>query len=53
MVTSSTTRALVVVFAPRAMAADALDRILDVTAERTLRYAHGAEVFRFIPSRSL
>lgn len=48
MVTRATTRALVVVFAPRAMSKAALDRILDVTAERVLRYAHGAEVFRSI-----
>lgn len=48
MVTPATTRALVVVFAPRAMSKPSLDRILDVTAERTLRYAHGAEVFRSI-----
>jgi DNA/RNA-binding domain of Phe-tRNA-synthetase-like protein len=48
MVTPRTTRALVVVFAPRAMSRAALDRILDATAERTLRYAHGAEVFRVV-----
>lgn len=48
MVTRSTTRAIVVVFAPRAMKRTELDRILDATAERSLRYAHGAEVFRAI-----
>ncbi len=48
MVTSSTTRALVVVFVPREVPRTALDRILDVTAERALRFAHGAEVFRQI-----
>lgn len=46
MVTPSTMRALLVVFAPRAISHANLDRILDATAERTLRYAHGAEVFR-------
>jgi DNA/RNA-binding domain of Phe-tRNA-synthetase-like protein len=48
MVTRTTTRALVVVFAPRAMKRTELDRILDATAERSLRYAHGAEIFRTI-----
>lgn len=46
MVTTSTTRALLVVFAPKAMTRGNLERIIDATAERALRYAHGAEVFR-------
>lgn len=48
MVTSKTMRALLVVFAPRGMSPANIDRILEMTAERTLRYAHGAEVFRDI-----
>jgi DNA/RNA-binding domain of Phe-tRNA-synthetase-like protein len=50
MVTPATTRALLVVFAPRGMSRDNIDRILDATAERALRYAHGAEVFRDVLS---
>jgi DNA/RNA-binding domain of Phe-tRNA-synthetase-like protein len=34
MVTTSTTRALVVVFAPTEIAQERLNRVLDVTAER-------------------
>jgi DNA/RNA-binding domain of Phe-tRNA-synthetase-like protein len=48
MVTPSTTRALLVIFVPREVPRTAIERVLDVTAERALRFAHGAEVFRQI-----
>lgn len=48
MVTPSTTRALLVIFVPREVPRTALERVLDITAERALRFAHGAEVFRQI-----
>lgn len=48
MVTPATTRALIVVFVPREVPRTALERVLDTTAERALRFAHGAEVFRQI-----
>jgi hypothetical protein len=47
-VTPSTTRALLVIFVPREVPRTAIERVLDVTAERALRFAHGAEVFRQI-----
>lgn len=46
MVTPATTRALIVVFVPREVPRTAIERVLDITAERALRFAHGAEVFR-------
>lgn len=52
MVTPSTTRALIVIFVPREVPRTALERVLDVTAERALRFAHGAEVFRQILAAS-
>jgi len=48
MVTPSTTRALLVIFVPREVPRTAIERVLDLTAERALRFAHGAEVFRQI-----
>lgn len=48
IVTASTTRALVVVFVPREVPRSAIERAIDITAERALRFAHGAEVFRQI-----
>jgi DNA/RNA-binding domain of Phe-tRNA-synthetase-like protein len=48
MVTASTTRALLVIFVPREVPRTAIERVLDTTAERALRFAHGAEVFRHI-----
>jgi DNA/RNA-binding domain of Phe-tRNA-synthetase-like protein len=48
MVTASTTRALVVIFVPREVPRTAIERALDTTAERALRFAHGGEVFRQI-----
>ena len=48
MVTPATTRALLVIFVPREVPRTAIERVLDVTAERALRFAHGAEVFRQI-----
>jgi DNA/RNA-binding domain of Phe-tRNA-synthetase-like protein len=47
-VTPSTTRALLVIFVPREVPRTALERVLDITSERALRFAHGAEVFRAI-----
>ncbi len=52
MVTSSTTRALLVIFVPREVPRTAIERVLDITAERALRFAHGAEVFRQILAAS-
>jgi DNA/RNA-binding domain of Phe-tRNA-synthetase-like protein len=43
MVTTSTRRLLVVVFAPRTFAADALGRVLGATIDRYTRYADGKE----------
>jgi DNA/RNA-binding domain of Phe-tRNA-synthetase-like protein len=48
MVTPSTLRALVVIFVPREVPRTAIERVIDITAERALRFAHGAEVFRHI-----
>lgn len=48
MVTPSTLRALVVIFVPREVPRTAIERVIDTTAERALRFAHGAEVFRHI-----
>ena len=51
MVTPATTKALVVVFVPREVPRTAIERIMDTTAERALRFAHAAEVFRrIVPS---
>jgi DNA/RNA-binding domain of Phe-tRNA-synthetase-like protein len=52
MVTSATTRALLVIFVPREVPRTAIERVLDMTAERALRFAHGAEVFRQIIAAS-
>jgi DNA/RNA-binding domain of Phe-tRNA-synthetase-like protein len=48
MVTPATTRALLVIFVPREVPRTAIERVIDTTAERALRFAHGAEVFRRI-----
>jgi DNA/RNA-binding domain of Phe-tRNA-synthetase-like protein len=48
MVTPETTRALVVIFAPRALEEAALARALDVTAERLVRYAGGRMTGRWV-----
>ncbi|MGE5816028.1 MAG: B3/4 domain-containing protein [Acidobacteriota bacterium] len=48
MVTRATSRVLLVIFVPREVPRTALERALDITAERALRFAHGAEVFRQI-----
>lgn len=48
MVTPKTTRALVVIFVPREVPRTAIERVIDTTAERALRFAHGAEIFRHI-----
>jgi DNA/RNA-binding domain of Phe-tRNA-synthetase-like protein len=48
IVTPASTRALVVIFVPREVPRTAIERVIDTTAERALRYAHGAEVFRHI-----
>jgi DNA/RNA-binding domain of Phe-tRNA-synthetase-like protein len=52
IVTPSTTRALVVIFVPREVPRSAIERTIDITAERALRFAHGAEVFRQIMTAS-
>lgn len=52
IVTSATTRALLVIFVPREVPRSAVERVLDITAERALRFAHGAEVFRQILAAS-
>jgi DNA/RNA-binding domain of Phe-tRNA-synthetase-like protein len=52
MVTPATARALLVIFVPREVPRTAIERVLDVTAERSLRFAHGAEVFRHIIAAS-
>jgi DNA/RNA-binding domain of Phe-tRNA-synthetase-like protein len=46
MVTLATSRALVVVFAPRAIEERALARVLDVTAERMREFTGGREAAR-------
>lgn len=48
MVTPSTRRALLVVFVPREVPRTAVERVVDITAERALRFAHGAEISRHI-----
>jgi DNA/RNA-binding domain of Phe-tRNA-synthetase-like protein len=52
MVTPATTRALLVIFVPREVPRTAIERALDMTAERALRFAHAAEVFRQIIAAS-
>jgi DNA/RNA-binding domain of Phe-tRNA-synthetase-like protein len=47
MVTTSTTRALLVVFAPRAVAAGTLSRVLDVTAARMTEFTGCREALRW------
>ena len=42
MVTTATTRALVVVFAPREMDARRLDRVVDLTAQRMHEFTGAA-----------
>jgi DNA/RNA-binding domain of Phe-tRNA-synthetase-like protein len=48
MVTTSTRRLLVVVFAPRTFGADALGRVLGETIDRYSRYADGKEIARWM-----
>ncbi len=48
MVTTETTRAMAVIFAPRALPVDAVVWALDLTSERTRTYAGGVERQRFI-----
>jgi len=48
MVTPATTRALIVVFAPHAALPDRLVRVLDLTAERIVRFAGGVERLRAV-----
>jgi len=48
MVTCATTRALVVVFAPRDAARGRLARVLDLTSERVARFTGGVERFRAV-----
>ena len=48
MVTPATTRALVVVFAPRAAARGRLARVLDLTSERVTRFTGGVERLRAV-----
>jgi DNA/RNA-binding domain of Phe-tRNA-synthetase-like protein len=48
MVTPATTQALLVIFVPREVPRTAIERVMDITSERALRFAHGAEVFRQI-----
>ncbi len=48
MVTPATTRALVVVFAPRDGARERLPRVLDVTSARVVRFAGGVERLRAV-----
>ncbi|MBI2219735.1 MAG: hypothetical protein HYU53_00820 [Acidobacteria bacterium] len=52
MVTASTLRALLVIFVPREVPRTAIERVIDTTAERALRFAHGAEIFRRIITAS-
>jgi len=52
MVTPATTRAILVIFVPREVPRTSIERVLDVTAERALRFAHGAEAFRRIIAAS-
>ncbi len=46
MITTATTDALVVIFAPRELGAPAIARALDITAERMTRFTGAAEVSR-------
>ncbi len=48
MVTPSTTRALAVIFVPRQLAVSQVERALDVTAARVIRFAGGREVARVL-----
>jgi len=48
MVTTAARRVLVVVFAPIAVTASAMTRVLDVTAQRLERWAHGRETWRWV-----
>jgi hypothetical protein len=41
-----------VIFVPREVPRSAIERTIDITAERALRFAHGAEVFRQIMTAS-
>ncbi len=52
MVTPATTRGVVMIFVPREVPRTAIERVLDVTTERALRFAHAAEVFRQIIAAS-
>jgi DNA/RNA-binding domain of Phe-tRNA-synthetase-like protein len=47
MVTTDTTRAMVVVFAPFEIAATRLGRVLDVTAQRMAEFTGGRETYRW------
>jgi hypothetical protein len=48
MVTTATTRALVVVFAPRALAGGRIARVLDVTAQRMAAFTGATEIARLV-----
>ena len=48
MVTTATTRAVVVVFAPRGIETGRLNRVLDVTAQRMAQFTGGREVSRLV-----
>ena len=48
MVTTATTRALVVVFAPRSLDAHRLERVLDVTSQRMTEFTGARESARFV-----
>jgi DNA/RNA-binding domain of Phe-tRNA-synthetase-like protein len=48
MVTPETTRVMAVIFAPRALACDAVLSAIDLTAARIRAYAGGAETGRFV-----
>ena len=48
MVTTAARRVLVVVFAPIAVTASAMTRVLDVTAQRLERWANGRETWRWV-----
>jgi DNA/RNA-binding domain of Phe-tRNA-synthetase-like protein len=49
MVTTATTRGLLVVFAPREIDAARLTRIIDVTSERMQQYTGCVEAGRYQP----
>jgi DNA/RNA-binding domain of Phe-tRNA-synthetase-like protein len=48
MVTPAVARALMVVYAPAALAVSALEHVLDVSSDRTVRYCGGREAARAI-----